>query len=190
MLLSFSIMTKRIHLFAITLLSPLLLALFCSGVNNNNSTYYFVVDAQSPSNINGVHTVYAINQYANCTSFFCFLGPNWGLNGKHDLQLACEMGESKSCIAMIFSYLTTMCFTIVCCLRMELYSENVLQISPYLLQEKSHDTMCHPLLGQFSWQVKVTFSQSGAPALPTLSNTMIGINYEQRPMWIHLQSSP
>ncbi len=33
-------------------------------------------------NINGVHTVYAGKFFADCTSSFCFTGPNWGTNGE------------------------------------------------------------------------------------------------------------
>lgn len=41
-----------------------------------------VADAQSTDNINNAHTVIAGDHYADCTSSFCFTGPNWGDNGK------------------------------------------------------------------------------------------------------------
>lgn len=54
------------------------------------------------SNIDGIHTVYAGDQYADCTGLFCFSGPNWGSNGKHDIQLALawEMGETEKLVLL------------------------------------------------------------------------------------------
>jgi hypothetical protein len=77
-------MTRRaLLLFAILLLSPSSLFLLrgSGGIHNNT---YFVAIAQSTNNINGVHTVYAGDQYADCTGIFCFSGPNWGSNGKKE----------------------------------------------------------------------------------------------------------
>lgn len=55
----------------------LLLPLFLSspGGIGGGDVSNFVAYAQSTSNINGVHTVYAGDQYADCTGLFCFWGP-------------------------------------------------------------------------------------------------------------------
>ena len=38
--------------------------------------------AQEVDNIDGTHTVFAGDHYADCTGLFCFSGPNWGNNGE------------------------------------------------------------------------------------------------------------
>ena len=65
--------------------------------------------AQETDNIDGVHTVYAGDHYADCTSRFCF-GSNWGDNGQSEWYVKVTFGQSAatysggSCFANTVEY--------------------------------------------------------------------------------------
>lgn len=150
-------MTRRaLLLFANLLLSPSPSLFLLHGSGGIHNKTYFVAIAQLTNNINGIHTVYAGNQYANCTGIFCFLGPNWGSNGKKERW-------------NIYFFLTN-CIVI---LSTNQYFWQYLSCSCTIHQDKFH--------GRSRWHlVNPRPPTIAAHALPTLSNTRIGINYGAR----------
>ena len=58
----------------------MLSCLFSGGANKYSGIA--TVSAQEVDNIDGAHTVYEGDHFADCTSTFCFFGPDWGNNGK------------------------------------------------------------------------------------------------------------
>ncbi len=168
--------TRRVLLFAISLLlspSPLFSLLRGNSVHNTN-TFSFLADAQSTGNINGIHTVYAGDQYADCTGFFCFSGPNWGSNGKCDIIGSRSMGEARArekqqLVLFILSPDSYFLFFYLLTVEITFWFNNItLPFTPSLtsIQNAKTHTTRHDMMratpGQFSWQVKVTFSQSAA----------------------------
>lgn len=75
----FQLSTMKINLnghYLVLMLS----CLFSGGANKYSGIA--TVSAQEVDNIDGAHTVYEGDHFADCTSTFCFSGPDWGNNGK------------------------------------------------------------------------------------------------------------
>ena len=52
--------------------------------------------AQEVDNIDGTHSVYSGDHYADCTGLFCFSGPNWGNNGEQWYLLQTRLAAPSS----------------------------------------------------------------------------------------------
>ncbi|KAL7448035.1 hypothetical protein ACHAWC_000298 [Mediolabrus comicus] len=75
------------------------------------STLFAATDAVETDNINGLHTVYAGEHYADCTGWLgCLTGNNWGNNGEQSWHVKVKFSDAAasysggSCFANTVEY--------------------------------------------------------------------------------------